>query len=114
MKIGAGDIKTTGGSGRSEKRTGSGTAFGSEFLDDEVEAAVKLGLVIEGGFEKVVVSFFVNVDKVRVRASDDDLIIFEGDELSFGNKGLKDGRSKDDFEFFLGIFPKTIEIHKGQ
>jgi hypothetical protein len=32
--------------------------------------------------------------------------------LGFSDKGLKDRQGKIDFQFFLDVFPKMINIHK--
>ncbi len=80
-------------------------------MDDKFESDVEFGLVVEGFFEELVIAFFIEVDEVGIGTGNGGSLVIEGKELGFGDKGLENGRSEDDFHFFLNVFPKLVEIH---
>jgi len=46
-------------------------------LEDKIESSVLFGLTVEGGFEEMVVAFFVHVDEIGIGTGDDSFAIFE-------------------------------------
>lgn len=111
MKV-AGVDRFVDGGGKKRSR-GRIVGFESDgFLNNKFKSVVLMGLVVEGGFEIVVMAFFVHFDQIGVGASDDGFVALIRNQLSFGDEGLINSRSEDDFEFLLGVFPNLIDVHK--
>jgi len=89
-------VKTAGVLGLMDRggkeRGGGGIAgfSGDRFLDNKFKIVVLFGLIVEGGFEVVVMAFFVHFDQIRIGTGNDGFVVLIGDELSFGDKGLVD------------------------
>ena len=111
MKV-AGVDRFVDGGGKKRSRSRTVGFEGDGFLDNKFKGVVLMSLVVEGGFEIVVMAFFVHLDQIGVGTSDDGFVALIRNQLSFGDEGLINSRCEDDFEFLLGVFPNLIEVHK--
>lgn len=78
------------------------------FLDNKFKSSVEFGLIVKSVFEKTGITFLIDVKKIGVGASDGSSGVFKGNKLEGRDEGLKNSRSKNDFKFFAGVFPKTV------